>query len=137
MAATSLSVTILADDLTGACDTGCLFAGNGPVGVAVDALLAAGDRPVLAVDTGTRTLPPEAAAAAIHAAARGLGDRLLRGPAFKKIDSTMRGPIAVELDALLQHGPPFTGALVCPAGRAGAGHRARRRSGRASWSRSS
>ena len=26
-------MTILADDLTGACDTGCLFAGAGAVGV--------------------------------------------------------------------------------------------------------
>src|SRR5258707_794685 len=34
MAATPLPVvTILADDLTGACDTGCLFAGAGPVAV--------------------------------------------------------------------------------------------------------
>ena len=31
----SMVVTIIADDLTGACDTGALFAGHGPVGVFV------------------------------------------------------------------------------------------------------
>jgi uncharacterized protein YgbK (DUF1537 family) len=34
---------------------------------------------------------------------------------FKKIDSTLRGAAGVELTALLEHGPPFTGALACPA----------------------
>ena len=28
-----MTLTIIADDLTGACDTGCLFAGPAPVGV--------------------------------------------------------------------------------------------------------
>jgi uncharacterized protein YgbK (DUF1537 family) len=115
MAATSLPVTILADDLTGACDTGCLFAGAGPVGVAMAPWLAATDQPVLAVDTASRTLSPGAAAEAVGATARVLGARLRTGAVFKKIDSTLRGPVAAELDALLQHGPPFTGALVCPA----------------------
>jgi uncharacterized protein YgbK (DUF1537 family) len=115
MAATSHPVTILADDLTGACDTGCLFAGAGPVGVTVAPLLTADERSVVAVDTATRALSPEAAAEAVHVAARSLGTRLVAGAVFKKIDSTMRGPVAAELDALLEHGPPFIGALVCPA----------------------
>ena len=115
MAATPLLVTILADDLTGACDTGCLFAGAGPVGVTVGPFLAADDRAALAVDTGSRALAPRTAAEAVHAAARALGGRLAAGVTFKKIDSTMRGAVAAELDALLEHGPPFTGALVCPA----------------------
>jgi uncharacterized protein YgbK (DUF1537 family) len=115
MAATSLPVTILADDLTGACDTGCLFAGAGPVGVAAAPLLAPSGRSVLAVDTGTRTRSPETAAEAVHAAARQLRARLRAGAVFKKIDSTMRGSVVEEVDALLEHGPPFTGALVCPA----------------------
>jgi uncharacterized protein YgbK (DUF1537 family) len=115
MAATPLPVTILADDLTGACDTGCLFAGAGPVGVVVSPFLAADDRAALAVDTSSRALAPRAAAAAVHAAARALGRRLDAGITVKKIDSTMRGCVAEELDALLEHGPPFAGALVCPA----------------------
>src|SRR5690349_12261232 len=116
MAATPLpAVTILADDLTGACDTGCLFAGAGPVAVTVPGVLEAHDRAVLAVDTETRMLPDAAAAAVLREAARRLRPRLAAGPVFKKIDSTMRGPVAAEVAALLEHGPPFAGALVCPA----------------------
>ena len=111
-------VTIIADDLTGACDTGCLFAGPGPVGVLAPALTAAASgviTPVITIDTESRALPPREAAAAIHAIARQLGERLAQGRVFKKIDSTLRGVAGVELTALLEHGPPFTGALVCPA----------------------
>src|SRR5512144_3413904 len=116
MAATPLPVvTILADDLTGACDTGCLFAGSGPVAVGVDPILAADDRRVVAIDTETRMLADRDAAAAVRDAAGRLRARFGRGPVFKKIDSTMRGPVAAELAALLEPGPPFTGALVCPA----------------------
>lgn len=116
MAATPLpAVTILADDLTGACDTGCLFAGAGPVAVTVPGVLGAHDRPVVAVDTETRMLPDAAAAAVLREAAQRLRPRLGAGPVFKKIDSTMRGPVAAEVAALLEHGPPFAGALVCPA----------------------
>jgi uncharacterized protein YgbK (DUF1537 family) len=120
MAATaSQVVTIIADDLTGACDTGCLFAGSGPVGVlaapAVTVPSSSAMAPVITLDTESRALPPREAAAAIHAAARQVGERLTAGPVFKKIDSTLRGAAGVELTALLEHGPPFTGALVCPA----------------------
>ena len=120
MAATaSQVVTIIADDLTGACDTGCLFAGQGLVGVLAAPALTAADSsvitPVITIDTESRSLPPREAAAAIHAAARRLRERLASGRVFKKIDSTLRGAAGVELTALLEHGPPFTGALVCPA----------------------
>src|SRR5512144_3417327 len=116
MAATPLPVvTILADDLTGACDTGCLFAGAGTVAVAVDPIVTADDRRVIAIDTETRTLTDPAAAAALRAVAQRHHARFARGPVFKKIDSTMRGPVAAELAVLLEQGPPFAGALVCPA----------------------
>jgi uncharacterized protein YgbK (DUF1537 family) len=116
MAATaSQVVTIIADDLTGACDTGCLFAGPGPVAVLAAPALTLADTSIISVDTESRALPPREAAARIHAAARGLGERLIAGRVFKKIDSTLRGAVGVELTALLEHGPHFTGALVCPA----------------------
>ena len=116
MAATPLPVvTILADDLTGACDTGCLFAGSGTVAVAMDPILTADDRRVIAIDTETRMLTDAAATAALRDTTERLHARFGRGPVFKKIDSTMRGPVAAELAALLEHGPPFSGALVCPA----------------------
>jgi uncharacterized protein YgbK (DUF1537 family) len=120
MAATaSQVVTIIADDLTGACDTGCLFAGSGPVGVLAPPVLTGTDSslvmPVMTVDTESRALPFREAASAMHTVARSLGGRLADGRVFKKIDSTLRGATGAELTALLEHGPPFTGALVCPA----------------------
>ena len=121
MAATaSQVVTIIADDLTGACDTGCLFAGPGP-----------GRRPRRARAHRPRRLRPDARDRDRHREPRPAvpggrrrdsrrrrdpcGGRLAEGRVFKKIDSTLRGAAGVELTALLEHGPPFTGALVCPA----------------------
>jgi uncharacterized protein YgbK (DUF1537 family) len=106
-------VTIIADDLTGACDTGCLFAGHGPVGVVAEPALATSDRAAITVDTESRPLPPEQASAAVRAIAARLHGRLGAGPVFKKIDSTMRGSVGAEIGALLADGP-FSGALVCP-----------------------
>ena len=68
MAATaSQVVTIIADDLTGACDTGCLFAGAGPVAVLAAPALTGADAslltPVITLDTESRALPPREAAA--------------------------------------------------------------------------
>jgi uncharacterized protein YgbK (DUF1537 family) len=115
MAATqSRLVTIIADDLTGACDTGCLFAGPGPVGVVAEPALSASDRPVIAVDTESRSLAPEEAARVVRSTAERLRPRLGGGPVFKKIDSTMRGAVGAELTALLARAP-FGAALVCPA----------------------
>ena len=111
-------LTIIADDLTGACDTGCLFAGAGPVEVVAEPALPGADAhalgPVIAIDTETRHLPPDEAASAVRAAAGRLGARLAAGMAFKKIDSTMRGAVRAELAALLERGA-LSGALVCPA----------------------
>jgi uncharacterized protein YgbK (DUF1537 family) len=112
-ASASQVVTIIADDLTGACDTGCLFAGAGPVGVLAEPELSSSDGHVITVDTESRTLSPEAAGAAVRASTERLRKRLATGHVFKKIDSTMRGSVGVELAALLEHG--FSGALVCPA----------------------
>ena len=115
MAATaSPMVSIIADDLTGACDTGCLFAGAGPVGVVAEPALPASDRTVITVDTESRPLGPAAAARVVRDLAARLERRLAGGVTFKKIDSTMRGPVGAELGALLERGR-FSGALVCPA----------------------
>src|SRR5262245_37920265 len=103
-----MSLTIVADDLTGACDTGGLFAGEGPVPLAIwpDAPPVA---TVRVVDTESRALP--------EAAARG---RVARVPAlapgrryFKKIDSTLRGHVGAEVDTLMRAASLPT-ALVCP-----------------------
>ena len=109
-----MGVTIVADDLTGACDTGAVFAGRGAVGVYVRPALPSARWPAAAVDTESRTLAPEAAAGEARRAARALGDRVRAGRVFKKIDSTMRGPIGAEIDAWLD-AAGLGGALICPA----------------------
>jgi D-threonate/D-erythronate kinase len=109
-----MAVTIIADDLTGACDAGALFAGRGPVGVFAAPNLPDARRPAAALDTGTRALSPREAAARVRDAAAGIAARLAGGLLFKKIDSTMRGNVAAELDALMTV-TRATIALVCPA----------------------
>lgn len=104
-----MSLTIVADDLTGACDTGSLFAGDGPVRLSIwpDGPPAA---PVRVVDTESRAASADEAAA-----------RVARVPAlapsaryFKKIDSTLRGHVGPEIDALMRAAHLAT-AIVCPA----------------------
>ncbi|HEV2056757.1 MAG TPA: four-carbon acid sugar kinase family protein [Methylomirabilota bacterium] len=109
-----MAVTIIADDLSGACDAGALFAGRGPVGVFVAPELPDGRWPAAAVDTESRALPPAVAASLVRRAVDGIEARLGGGHIFKKLDSTVRGPVAAELDALMGASGATT-ALVCPA----------------------
>src|SRR5882724_1555236 len=106
--------TLIADDLTGACDAGALFAGRGRVAVFVTPATPGPEWNVAAVDTESRGLAPHRAAKAIRAAAERLGTRLAQGLLFKKIDSTLRGPVGAELESLLA-ASGRTSALVCPA----------------------
>ncbi|MBI2688890.1 MAG: hypothetical protein HYX27_21515 [Acidobacteria bacterium] len=87
---------VLADDATGALECASILAGLG-VNAAID--LGGGmTQGVRVVDTETRHLPPDRAAARI----RGL---LTQGPIFKKTDSTLRGNISSELLALRNAAP--------------------------------
>ena len=92
-------VLALADDLTGALEVGAKFAAEGIASViTTDASLEC-TAPVLVIDTETRHLPPELAAAQITRVleqAHKRGVRLI----YKKTDSTLRGNIAAELEAL-------------------------------------
>lgn len=82
-------VLVLADDLTGALETGALFDGAvvcfGPV-----------EAPVLVIDTGTRHAAPEEARRRVRALAGQFEAELI----YKKTDSTLRGWIGAELAAL-------------------------------------
>lgn len=104
-----MTLTILADDLTGSCDTGTLFAVPAPVPVT----LWPGVPPraeVRVVDTETRSASDAEAVARVSACAAAVG------PArwFKKVDSTLRGHVAAEVDVLARAvGAP--GVLLCPA----------------------
>ena len=114
-----MSITIIADDLTGANDTAVAFASRGlRTATALRAestgKLRESGYEVIACSTESRTLPPERARAAVLR----FGD-VIAGPLgqiiYKKIDSALRGPIAAELDALLQASPGTERILVAPA----------------------
>jgi uncharacterized protein YgbK (DUF1537 family) len=112
-------VGIQADDLTGACDTGAPFAGRG-----LETLVVVSDEDglpalprtttsVLVVDTESRMLPVEEA----RARARAAGSALKAGPRrvlYKKVDSTLRGHVAAEMDGMLD-GSGLAVALLAPA----------------------
>ena len=98
---------LLADDLTGALDSAARFVPLvGPVPVVWSDPIPAG---TVAIDSGTRDLPPGDAAAALQRLAGALqgGDI-----AFKKIDSLLRGHVALELDACR---PGFDRCILAPA----------------------
>ncbi len=104
---------ILADDLTGATDSGLQFAKcgwrthvslTGSGSVACD---------VLVFDSDSRSLAPSDARERVRAATRRLRDSGTQR-FYKKIDSTARGNLGAEIEAMLEAlGLP--GALICPA----------------------
>jgi uncharacterized protein YgbK (DUF1537 family) len=107
---------VLADDMTGAADTGIEFAQAGWRTRALRQAWQAADlrgAEVVVVDTGSRAL----AAAAAYAAVRRTAAHLAEAGAiivYKKIDSTLRGHLGVELDAALD-ACGLSLAVVCPA----------------------
>lgn len=111
----ALWCAIVADDFTGACDTGLQLV---KAGLRVRVLIggagdSGGDADVLVWDTETRNCPADQAAAAVAQAWAGLAGTAAR-TWYKKVDSTLRGPWPAELRALMQHGD-FALALVAPA----------------------
>jgi uncharacterized protein YgbK (DUF1537 family) len=107
-------MTLIADDLTGACDAGALFAGRSPVPVVVDTDRVDPAWRVAVVDTESRGLREAEARARIGAVAARLAGRLRDGRVLKKIDSTLRGAVGAELCALLSATDRST-AVVCSA----------------------
>ncbi len=99
-----IRLLIIADDFTGALDTGVQFAAHGirtRVVVEPDVDFTAHGAKVLVVDTETRHLP---ASQAYDAVAR-LTERALRAGVsyiYKKTDSALRGNIGAELAAVLK-----------------------------------
>lgn len=105
-----MPLTVLADDLTGACDAGTLFAGKAPVPLTVWPSTYAPDAEVRVIDLETRgAAAAEAARITRDAAVDAGGARI-----FVKIDSTLRGPIGAVVDTLMEV-TGARGALLCPA----------------------
>ncbi|MFO7957974.1 MAG: four-carbon acid sugar kinase family protein [Candidatus Brocadiia bacterium] len=96
---------VIADDLTGATETGAQFA---RIGLSVEVTVrrggsidAGGGPRVLVADTESRHLPPrQAGLRVLNAARRGVWTGVDRF--YKKTDSTLRGNIGIELEALMR-----------------------------------
>ncbi len=94
----------IADDLSGALDAASAFHAAGQavrIALSTDAWRQSAPTEMIGFTTETRNAAPAAAAAAVAdaiALGRARGERLV----FKKIDSTLRGPVAAELAALAE-----------------------------------
>ena len=136
-AGAGLAVALVADDLTGALDAAAPFAGRGlrvkvhrgpdtlpapdggtdgpcaPGNARPGATVSDGSKAVLAVSTSSRHLAPAEARAVVESSGRRLlawTPRLV----FKKIDSTLRGPVPDAVAAAMEVFGRRS-ALVCPA----------------------
>ncbi|MFT4162997.1 four-carbon acid sugar kinase family protein, partial [Shinella sp.] len=105
---------LIADDLTGALDSGCAFAGaDTPVRIAVPGRpLPAGER--VAVSTESRDMEEAQAMMAVAAAVRAFGAESPDTLWFKKIDSVMRGHPFAETRAAFEAGG-FSACVFAPA----------------------
>jgi D-threonate/D-erythronate kinase len=101
------NVLVIADDLTGAADSGVSFALRGMrTTVLLDPAAPAPRSEVFVLDTDSRHATPDRAARAVRAAVRSPAPHV-----FKKIDSTLRGNVSAELEAL----KASRRIVVCPA----------------------
>lgn len=108
--------SVIADDLTGAGDTGVQFSKAGLQTRILHSSWEPGDitdADILVAQTESRALLPDAA----YAAVRAHTEKLVKAgvsPIYKKVDSTLRGRIGNELDAVMDVSGQKI-ALVCPA----------------------
>ncbi|MDD5954737.1 MAG: four-carbon acid sugar kinase family protein [Firmicutes bacterium] len=111
-------IVIIADDLTGACDTGIKFRNcDWETTVCVRAQICHNldtvGSPVVSINTDTRSVTPEEAYETVSStlkAIKGFGDCFY----YKKVDSVLRGNIASELEACF-HVLNAEFALIAPA----------------------
>lgn len=109
-------VLVVADDLTGACDTAVQFGSWGPAVAILEPETAAEFTAfrVMALTTESRNLRPDEARQRVAGVAAGLRKVAADRMVYKKLDSSLRGQLGVEIDALLD-GLDRTWALVAPA----------------------
>lgn len=107
-----LELLVIADDLTGALDTGAQFARAGLRTLVLREASQVPHAEVLVIDTGTRELLPADARRRLEALVApwvGVARHL-----YKKVDSTLRGNVGAELAALLKL-TGAAGAVLAPA----------------------
>ena len=102
---------LIADDLSGACDAGVWFARNGVRTRVVFEGAPTKECDVLVVSTDSRGLPAQAAAEQVRVVAAGL-PLMSCAIVFKKIDSTFRGHVMAECDALMELARAPYGVMV-------------------------
>lgn len=96
-------IAVIADDLTGANDTGVQFAKQGletVVLLGTKNFAASLSADVVVIDTNSRALPAGEARAKASEAARLVRDGGI-GTVYKKVDSTLRGNLGPEIDAIM------------------------------------
>ncbi|WP_238528254.1 four-carbon acid sugar kinase family protein [Acetonema longum] len=106
MSISARSIVIIADDLTGANDTGVQFARQGiPTEVLLDGgvLSSQQEAAVIVIDTNSRAIPAEEAYRKVREAAE-QARRAGFQHYYKKLDSTLRGNVGKELRAVLDMG---------------------------------
>lgn len=112
------TIGIIADDLTGANDTALQFllrGGNTQILLDPDTLPEGCHNTVVwAINTESRLADPVKAVKKVNRAARALTDKLQVDFIYKKIDSTLRGNIALESLSLLES-QDWDAAIVVPA----------------------
>src|ERR687889_50351 len=97
-----MRVAIIADDLTGAADTGVQLARAGyrtAVAFLGASIEAAHEPDAVAADTDSRAADAATARARVRAATERLAGATI---VMKKVDSTLRGPVAAEIAAALE-----------------------------------
>jgi len=104
-----MKIGVIADDLTGALDTGVQFSNFGLESVIQLRPNPENDADVIVINTDSREISEEKAQENVNAAAENLLGRIL----FKKIDSTFRGHIEAEITTILNQ-TTYTKAIVCP-----------------------
>jgi len=105
-----MRLAVVADDVTGAMDTGVQFAS---CGLRTEVVLGQQGLPrteAVVISTNSRDAP----AGEAYRRAKALGGQLVDHIVYKKIDSTMRGNIGPELEGLLD-GLGLARALIAPA----------------------
>lgn len=108
-------VLVIGDDLTGSNATGARFARAGLRTISVSGVgrvSCAMDADVLVLNAGTRHLGAESARALVQEAVKAVSPVELLA---KRVDTTLRGNVGAEVDALLDVLEPGTRALVVPA----------------------
>jgi uncharacterized protein YgbK (DUF1537 family) len=107
---TAQTLGIVADDLTGSMDSSGYFASRGLSTVVILDPDFPSDADVVVINTNSRAEDPDVASRRVKQAVKSLRGRVV----YKKIDSTLRGNIGVELKAAMSE---MTGekAIVAPA----------------------